>query len=361
MNNNHYGKRPKKSIKYKLKRFWSIPIVRILFGLICIVVAILFFISLFNGCGEDFESSQDVSQTISENSNEISVPSEEISEFSEAPSVPIVSIPKPWNFSDGIDTISNDINSKYAIVINSTTRQVLAGKNYTDRIYPASMTKIMTLIVAAESNLNLNDLYTMDYRLINKYYLAGATTTGIQAGDTVTVKDLVYGAILLSAADATAAIAEIVSGSEDAYVDLMNETAKKIGCNSSHFTNTSGLYDTQNYSTLADIALMLDYAMSLPLSREVLSTDIYTTAPTPKSDAGYTFHSTMFSRIHKDSINKMTVLGGKTGYLSETRHCLASMAEGENGEKYIVVTVEGQRPYDPINDCMKLYSKYYGS
>lgn len=355
MSVNSPNRRTKNPFIRRLRRFWSIPIVRIAAVLIAVILLMTIIINTFKGCESSVPETSETSEvSVTDTFVEQSVP--EIPEVSEEAEIPL---PTPWIYSS-VDNISDSINSNYGIIINATTRQVLGGKNHTQQIYPASMTKIMTLIVAAQSDLDLDATYTMDYRLINKYYLAEATITGIQAGDTVTVRDLLYGAILLSAADATAAIAEIVAGSEEAYVDLMNKTAVEIGCKNSHFTNTSGLYDTSNYSTLGDIALMLDYAMSIPLAAQILSEDEYITPPTPKNPEGYKFTGTMFSRISPDSVTGMTVTGGKTGYLSETRHCLASMAVSASGEKFIVVTVGGQWPYTPINDCISLYLKYNG-
>lgn len=356
MSNNSVNKYSKKAFFRKLRKFWSIPIVRIAAFLLVAVLLLTAVINLFKGCGNGEDN---VSQA-----SEVSLENESVEEsFLDTPDVsaePVISIPEPWIYPAAIDNISSDITSQYGIIINATTREVLGGKNYTQQIYPASMTKIMTLIVAAQSGLDLNAQYTLSYTLINKYYLAGATTTGIYAGDTVSIKDLLYGAILLSAADATAAIAEIVAGSEDSYVELMNQKAAEIGCVNTHFTNTSGLHDVNNYSTLGDIALMLDYAMSIPLCSEILSEDVYYTSSTPKNEDGYVFHSTMYNRINHDSVKGMTVAGGKTGYIYETRHCLASMAIGDDGEKYIVVTVGAQLGMDAIEDCKVLYSKYYG-
>lgn len=342
----------KLTVKKKIKRIWSIPIVRILSALLAFVLIILILVSVLKNGDSDLTESY-VSEI--SDAQSVDIPESEPEEVSEEP---VIALPTPWRFT-GADNLNSVIASDYGIIINATTRQVLGGKNYTQRIYPASMTKIMTLIVAVQSGVDINTEYLMDYRLINKYYLAGASMSGILAGDTVTFKDLLYGAVLLSAADATAAIAEMVAGSEDEYIKLMNSTAAEIGCSGTHFTNTSGLYDTANYSTLGDIALMLDYAMSIPLAREILSTADYTTPPTEKNPEGYYFFSTMFTRIDHDSISGMTVLGGKTGYLAETKHCLASMAVGDNGEKYIVVTAGGAK-YDPINDCIELYTRYYG-
>lgn len=330
----------------KLYRLWRIPIVRFIAALL-IIVLVISLISHFAG-GE--EQQQEVS--------EVSIV-EQSQESVESSFEPTVTVPKYWDFSNAVD-LSDHIASEYGIIVNATTRCVLGGKNYETRIYPASMTKIMTLIVAVESDLDLDAQYKMTYQLINKYYLDNATITGIQAGDTVTMRDLMFGAILLSAADATEAIACVVAGSEEAFVDLMNQKAEEIGCVDTHFTNTSGLFNEQNYSTLGDIALILDYAMSVPLCAEVLSAATYTTAPTAKNPEGYTFDSTMYGRIKHDAIDAMTVAGGKTGYISETKHCLASMAIGDNGEKFIVVTVGGSGRYTPINDCKSLYNEFYG-
>lgn len=339
----------------KLRRLWSIPLVRIIAFLVAAVLVITVTVSVFKGCGNEQSDVSDTSEeSLAESSDISATVSEEIS------TEPVIALPEPWIYSSSVDDISSSISSDYGIIINATTREVLGGKNYTQRIYPASMTKIMTLIVAVESGVELDAEYTMSYILINKYYLAEASMSGIYAGDTVSFKDLLYGAILLSAADATAAIADMVAGGEEAYVELMNLKAKEIGCTDTNFTNTSGLHNTSNYSTVGDIALMLDYAMSIPLCKEILSEDVYYTPSTPKNEDGYKFFSTMFTRIDYDTIPGMTVVGGKTGYLAESRHCLASMAVSDSGEQYIVVTAGARVGMDAIYDCINLYSTYSG-
>lgn len=356
MSNNSVNKLAKIPIFRKIRWIWRIPIVRIAAYLLSVILILTLIVNILKGCGAPH--SDNVSQVSDTVSADVSLDESSLDVADES-TESVVSLPEPWKYNS-VDNISSDISSQYGIIVNATTREVLGGKNYTQRIYPASMTKIMTLIVAAQSELDLNSEYTLSYTLINKYYLAGATTTGIYAGDTVSIKDLLYGAILLSAADATAAIAEVVAGSEEEYVVLMNQKAKEIGCQNTNFTNTSGLHNENNYSTLADVALMLDYAMSIPLCREILSADVYYTPGTPKNEEGYVFHSTMYNRINYNSVDGMTIAGGKTGYIAETRHCLASMAIGDNGEKFIVVTVGAQFGSDAIEDCKTLYSKYYG-
>lgn len=260
-------------------------------------------------------------------------------------------------YTDKTRTIS-DCASEYAILIDVDEQTVVAEKNGEDRIYPASMTKIMTLIVAVEHITDFNERYTMDFDIVNDAYLAGASIAGFSTGEKVPLIDLLYGAALPSGADATAALARYVAGSEEEFAKLMNEKARSMGLRSTHFENASGLHDKNHYSTPHEMALILEYAMQSPKIAEILSTYTYTTTPTDEHPEGIFLVSTMFKKMRGDESGVAEVIAGKTGYTVEAHNCLASMAQTPEGHRYVLVTASAIGEYAPIFDAIDIYKTY---
>lgn len=255
-------------------------------------------------------------------------------------------------------TLGGVIDSEYAILIDQENNTVLASLNGDKRIYPASMTKVMTLIVAVEHMQDLNAMYTFSYEIINPAVEAGASIAGFSSGESVTLLDLLYGAALPSGADATAAIADYVAGSETTFAELMNEKVETLGLKNTHFVNASGLHNKDHYSTPHDIALIFEYAMQIPLLREVLSTYQYTTTPTEQHPEGLLLTSTLFSRVRGDEPGNAEIVAGKTGYTLEGKNCLVSMAQTPDGYSYILVTASASGKYAPIYDAIDIYRDY---
>ncbi|MEE0970115.1 MAG: serine hydrolase [Clostridia bacterium] len=255
--------------------------------------------------------------------------------------------------------LGSSITSDYGILINLSTNTVTAQKNPDSTIFPASMTKIMTLIVAYENCKNFNDKFTMTSDITDPLFIAGASVAGFSVGEQITIRDLLYGAILPSGGDATDALAIYTAGSIEAFVDMMNKKALKMGLSDTHFANPSGLHDDDHYSTPHEMALILQYALQIKECREILSTYQYTTAKTPEHPEGLLLTSTMFSRMKGDESGVATILGGKTGFTNEGLHCLASFARVGNDE-YVLVTAHAPGTYDPVYDCINIYKNYFG-
>ncbi len=258
-----------------------------------------------------------------------------------------------------------DIDSSHGILINLKNNTVIAEKNGKERMYPASMTKIMTLIVAYENVENLDDTFTFDFDIVNDAYIAGASVAGFTTGETVPIRDLLYGTVLPSGADATSALAQYVAGDEVAFAALMNKKAEEIGMKNSHFVTASGLHDDDHYSTCEDMALALKYAIATPELREILSTYTYTTTKTPEHPDGIMLFSTMYTKMKGDEPGEVYVQGGKTGYTPEAHNCLASFAarcESEDSDitvpQFILVTGGGIGEYAAIYDAINTYKKY---
>ena len=252
------------------------------------------------------------------------------------------------------------IDAQYAILVDLTSGEAVAQRLADDRIYPASMTKIMTILVAVEelTTAELETTFTMTAEIVNAAIAEGASRAGFEPGERVKLSDLLYGAALPSGADATAALAQYVAGSEEKYVELMNEKARRLGLTATHFVNASGLHHEDHYSTVREIAALMAYAMENETCRKLLSAASYTTASTDVHPYGITLYSTTFSRMSKTVYGPVSVIAGKTGYTEEARFCLVSLATRPDGREYVLVTVGGSSKYAPAADCDAVYGTY---
>ena len=229
------------------------------------------------------------------------------------------------------------VNCTNVVLMDVKSGKVIGDLNGEERIYPASMTKIMTAIIALEAFSDLDHEITLSEDIF--YALDGqdATQAGFRPGENVRVRDLVYGVMLPSGAECCLALADEVSGSEEAFVEKMNKKAKSIGMKDTHFMDCTGLHDPEHYSTAYDIALLLKYALHNDTFRDVVESHFHSTPATNVHSDGITYYSTMFKNMSDTSVVGGEILGGKTGYTSEAGHCLASFAQIYDRE-YILVT-----------------------
>jgi D-alanyl-D-alanine carboxypeptidase (penicillin-binding protein 5/6) len=254
------------------------------------------------------------------------------------------------------EKLKKSIYSPAAILICADDRTVLLEKNAEKKIYPASMTKIMTAIVAIEEAKDLHEKVTLPKPIFDKMYEEDASMAGFVPDEQVTMHDLLYGAILPSGAECCAGLADRLEGSEAGLAAAMNRKAAVLGMTNTHFVNTTGLYDAQHYSTVKDIAAVLYYALKNSTFRSVFTTPRYTTSPTNKHADGISFESTMFRCLKSNQAGKATILGGKVGYTDEAGLCLASLASF-NGKEYILVTAGAKNLYRAeIKDAITVYS-----
>lgn len=278
-------------------------------------------------------------------------------EVTDVPDAPAVYVP---SVGEDVAAMSSAyLDAGYAVLVDCNNNCVIAAQGANEKIYPASMTKIMTILVAVERlGDNLDATFTMTRDIVDAAYYAGASVAGFSVGEEITVRDLLYGAALPSGADATDALAILAAGSEQAFVVLMNEKAHQLGLENTRFVNSSGLHDDNHYSTPIEIATIMAYAMKNELCAEIMSSRSYTTAPTPEHPEGITFYSTAFSRMSTERFGSVTLTAAKTGYTDEARYCLASYAESEDGGKYVLVTAYGSDKYAPVYDCKYAYESF---
>ena len=254
----------------------------------------------------------------------------------------------------------NTLYSPYAVLVDLESGNVLAEQNSTERMYPASLTKIMTALIAIEGTEDMEQTTTLPSDIFPSLYEENASLAGFQPGETVTWKDLLYGVMLPSGAECCLTFARQIAGSEGAFVDLMNKKAEELGMNDTHFSNATGLQDKKHYSTVRDIAVLLRYALENETFRQVFTARRYSVPPTAYHSEGFTFYNTMFQAMDNAGISDDDILGGKTGYTEKAGLCLASLAE-INDREYILVTAKADgnhytEPYHVI-DAENVYGQ----
>lgn len=229
-------------------------------------------------------------------------------------------------------------------------------------INPASMTKILTVLVAAEQidESRLDDKVTITIEDTDYSYSNDCSNAGFELDEQVTVRDLFYGTILPSGAEAAVALAKYVAGSEEAFVELMNQKMEEMGLSqTAHFTNCVGLYDEAHHCSVYDMAMIMEAAMDNPFCREVLSAHTYTTSVTEQHPEGMILSNWFLRRI-EDKDNGKLVLGAKTGYVVQSGNCAASYAQDVAGNAYVCITGNATSSWRCIYDHVAVYDTVLG-
>ena len=251
------------------------------------------------------------------------------------------------------DSVSENI-----VFIDVESGRILAQKDAKMRISPASMTKILTVLVAAEHITDADDSFEITIDITDYSFSHRCSNAGFEVGERVTVKDLFYGTVLPSGADAAVGLAKYVAGSQEEFVKLMNEKLDELGLSeTSHFTNCVGVYDENHYSTVYDMAVIMKAAYDNPFCREILSRHMYTTSPTPEHPDGIPL-SNLFLRRIEDRDTHGEVLCAKTGYVDQSGNCAASLSVGNDGKIYICVSAHSTNPWRCIKDHVAYYQYF---
>jgi len=296
--------------------------------------------------------------TVSDNNTHDNNAGSSASSETTSASQPVETPTKPSVNGIYTDIDTNDINSQYAVIYDCNKKTVLAGLNQNEKMYPASMTKILTLIVAVENIKDLSKTYALTQAQIDVLYKRGASRVGLERNKPVTAEDCLYGLILPSGADAAVALACMAAGSEEKFADMMNEKCRQLGLKNSHFTNATGLHDANQYTTVYEMCKIMECAMSNPTCAKVLNTASYTMKATTKdSPNGISVSNNALNKLKKSTSQDITVMGAKTGFTNEAMYCMSSCAV-KSGIKYIIVTAKADKSSDYINDACKLYTDY---
>lgn len=239
-----------------------------------------------------------------------------------------------------------DIISDTGVLMDADTGVVLYNKGADEQRYPASITKIMTLLVAVE-NSSMDEQVTFTQTGVQNVN-ADSSNIGTQVGEVLSMKDCLYALIIKSANDVAAQIAEHIGGTEQAFIDMMNQRAQEIGCTNTHFANSSGLPDDNHYSSARDMALIMREGLKNDDFRTVIGTADYTIQPTNMNAQQRVLHTHHPMFAPESGFYYQGCIGGKTGTTVAAGHTLVTAATRDN-TTYIAVTM---RAADLANSCM---------
>lgn len=235
------------------------------------------------------------------------------------------------------------ISQTYCL-LDLETGLVLAQEKADQAFAPASLTKVLTALLALDHYQDLNQRVVIQEQDVAGLAEAGASTAGFQPGQELTVEDLIHGLLLPSGADAAHALAREISGSQEAFVQAMNQKAQEIGLKHSHFTNPTGLPEDDLYSTAQDMAKLLWTACQDKRFVQIAGSNSYAMAPDAFYPEGLGMLSTFMWKFNSDPDFSTSILAGKSGYTGQEQ-CQASLFE-KNGRCYILVTL-GAATEDP--------------
>lgn len=251
-------------------------------------------------------------------------------------------------FADGLcvaaenvenQSVTEDTSLHGAGLFGVNEQEVLYSYQIHNRLFPASTTKILTALLALESG-RLEEIVTVSPTAVN--IPADSSKAFLQAGDQLTLHDLLYGLMLPSGNDAAVAIAEFLAGNEEAFAQMMNEKARLLGATNSHFVNSNGYQQENHYTTAYDLYLIFNECIKNPLFQDIVSTSEYTASITL---ADGTFRSQTWKQSNQ-FINgtypvppNITVIGGKTGTTNEAGACLILYSQNGSGSPYISIVM----------------------
>ena len=223
--------------------------------------------------------------------------------------------------------VAGVITSEAAVIMDASTGEILYGKNSDDLLLPASTAKLMTAIIVIEK-ADLSDTVTIS----PKASRTPSLKSGFKKGDKVTIEVLLYAALLKSANDAAVALSEAVAGSEDSFVSIMNQKSASLGATNTKFINATGLPGSGQHITASDLSRIMRVALNYPKLREILATP----AAEVSTEKGKVI---VLRNTDKLLSSDEEVIGGKTGYTYQAKHCFVFAAE--RNKKTIIVSLLG--------------------
>ena len=251
-----------------------------------------------------------------------------------------------------------NLSAKSAILVEVSTGRIIYEKGSRMQMFPASTTKIMTAILVIE-NSNLSDMVTVSESAISNIP-SGYVTAELQAGEEISVKDLLYALMVESANDVAFILAEHVAGSVSAFVDMMNKKALEIGCSNTQFLNPNGIHNSNHYSTAYDLYLMAQYGMKNETFKELVSTSSYTLPATnkhPLEDRELSTTNQLINPNNTKFYNK-NIIGIKTGFTSQAGNCLVTQSS-RDGLDFIAVILGSATSDSRYEDSQKLFNDAY--
>lgn len=249
------------------------------------------------------------------------------------------------------------ISSSAAFLCDVTNNKAMYSKNIYEQLYPASLTKLMTALVALKHG-ELTDTVTISYNA-SHIQEPGAKVCGFEEGDTIKMDALLHGLLIYSGNDAGIAIAEHIGGSEEEFVKIMNSEAKKIGAVHTNFVNSHGLHDDNHYSTAYDIYLIFNELIKYDTFINIVSLDSYTASylDIDKNEKDMTFNTTnLYLSEVEETPEGIIIQGGKTGVTFKAGNCMILLFKDSDNIQYITVVLKAASNTALYSDINNLFS-----
>ncbi len=342
-------------------------ILAVIIAILLVLTLVFFIVAKVSGTGaspidddDDTSSEEGVDNTENDDSN-----------TSASPFYTNITNFYPTYLDEGLVSLANaGLNSPHAALVDVSANKIIASSksDKNNIIYPASLTKVMTLIVVFENLTSQNQLkekITLDAEIVDKMVAEQSSGYGFRAGDVLTVEELIYSVILYSDGIACVTLADYIAGGETAFVKLMNDKATEMGLQNTLFQNSTGLHHKYHYSTCQDIAAIMMYAMKNPHCANVMTAQSFTLGSHFRPDSGSTY--TLYNQaLHKSKFtqpNKVTVTAAKTGYTGSTEddesgYCFVSYGKTKDGKAYILVTAGADTVALRNQDTVTIYDNY---
>ena len=241
------------------------------------------------------------------------------------------------------------IGAESAIIMEANTGAILYSKNIHEQLYPASTTKILTCLIAAE-NSSLDETVTFSHNAVFSIPV-GSSNMGMDEGQSISMEECLYGILVGSANEVANAVAEHIGGSIEGFAEMMNQKAKELGCTDSHFANANGLHDDNHYTSAYDLATIARAFYKNELLAKISGTPSYHFEATPTQPDDFILRT--HNKIVKNEYPYEGIIGGKTGYTDTARQTLVSCAE-RNGMKLICVIMKEESP-NQFTDTVDLF------
>lgn len=263
--------------------------------------------------------------------------------------------------TDDVNFGNDQVDSKYAEgagVFDLTSKEVLYSQNLFKKLYPASTTKILTAYIIIR-NCNMDDQVTVSADAVAN--MADSSKCGLAAGDVLTVKDLLYGLLLVSGNDAANVLAEHYSGSIDQFAEEMNKEAAALGATNSHFVNANGLPDDDHYTTVYDMYLIFQAAIQLQDFVDIIHSASYDVSY--QNASGNTVSTTwQNTNQYLNGITKVpddiTVIGGKTGTTNAAGYCLVLYSKNKKDDDIVSIVYKGNTRYEMYSLMNEILSTF---
>lgn len=270
-------------------------------------------------------------------------------------------------FAKNLTVISEDENNGgddkltagSLLLVNRSKNEVLYADHVYEKLYPASLTKLMTALVVLKYG-ELSDNVTVSYNA-SHITEAGAKTCGLEEGDVISLEVLLNSMLVYSGNDTAIAIAEHISGSVDEFVKMMNQEARKIGAVHTNFVNTNGLHDDNQYTSSYDLYLIFNELLKYDTFSNIIHQASYTANYVDKdgNEKNGVFNTTnLFLKGEATTDPDLTVIGGKTGTTNKAGNCLILLSKDKNNQEYISVVLKANGSKDLYKEMSDLLAKF---